>query len=85
MIVKQKEWEVKHPGGDPLELREIQRKDRKIESLFDTYMERTTKEQRDMTLKIMEILVENIEEMSVPLVKDEDGDWIIIESENDHS
>ena len=82
MIVQQKDWELKHPDGGPVKLREIQRKDRKIDSLFNTYMEKTTEDERDRTIKFLEILVEKLDEFSEPIEKDQDGNWFFPEREN---
>jgi hypothetical protein len=49
---------LKHPDGGPVRLRELERKDRKINDLFTTYMENTTEDERDMTIKFLEKLVE---------------------------
>ncbi len=83
MIVQQKDWALKHPDEDPFKLREIQRKDRKIDSLFNTYMERTTLDDRNRTIKFLEILVEKFEEASVLAKKGPDGKWILLEREKD--
>jgi hypothetical protein len=83
MIVQQKDWELKHPDGGPVRLRELERKDRKIDSLFNTYMEKTTEDDRDRTIKFLELIVEKLDEHSVPVKKDQDGNWFFPEREND--
>lgn len=76
---------MKHPDGGPARLRELERKDRKIDDLFTTYMENTTEDERDMTIKFLEKLVEKIDEHSVPVRKDSDGNWILLERDNSHT
>jgi hypothetical protein len=72
-IVKQKEWRLKHPNDDPLKVLEIEKKDRKIDRLFNTFMNMTNEDQRNRMINFLERLIEIFEENALTVSIGVDG------------
>jgi hypothetical protein len=80
-ILRQKDWVLKHPDEDLIKRREFERKEKKIENLFNSYMDVTTEDQLDYTIKVMEGMLEIIDKYSVPAKIDSDGNLILLDQD----
>lgn len=73
VIEKQKDWRLKHPNDDPLIALELKKKDQKIDNLFNTFMNMTSKDQRDRMINFLERVIEIFEDNALTVSIGADG------------
>ncbi len=67
IIMKQKEWFLKHPDGDPIRLIRERKEQEKIERSFQESIVNCTEKERKASLKFVDDFMKKLEETAIPL------------------
>ena len=76
-IVKQNEYRMKYPNDDPIKALEMGKMDRKIDGLFNTFMDMTSEDQRNRMINFLERAIEIFEKNALTLSIGADGKYML--------
>ncbi|MEW5735017.1 MAG: hypothetical protein AB1921_09195 [Thermodesulfobacteriota bacterium] len=74
-IAKQKDWEIKNGGRDPVKLRREEAQMRQMKEDFDGFVNQLGDDRRDVLIRATQTFLKKIKEKALPLYKDENGEW----------